>query len=122
MAESEFGVITPRPALAATGTLKLDAAKISATFANEGADRAVIGVPLEEDGTKGKMARICMKVAELLREQGIEVAEIDERYSSVEAESNLMQEDLKASQRRKLRDGEAASIILRRYLEELEKA
>jgi putative Holliday junction resolvase len=120
--ESEFGVVTPRPAITATGTLKLDAANLEAIFQKESADFVVLGLPVEEDGNVGKMARVCQTVAGLLREKGIRVDLVDERYSSIEAESNLRQEDLKASQRRKLRDGESAVIILERYLEGLEKA
>lgn len=122
IAESEFGVVTPRPALAASGTLKLDAANIEATFRRESADKVVLGLPIEEDGNLGKMARVCQTVAGLLRDKGIEVDFVDERYSSLEAESVLRHEDLKASQRRKLRDGEAAGILLERYLEGLEEA
>jgi putative Holliday junction resolvase len=121
VAESEFGVVTPRPALAATGTLKRDAENLEATFQRESADKVVLGMPVEEDGNLGKMARVCQTIADLLREKGIEVVLVDERYSSIEAESALRQEDLKASERRKLRDGEAAGILLERYLEGLEE-
>jgi putative Holliday junction resolvase len=121
VAESDFGVVTPRPALAATGTLKRDAENLEATFQRESADKVVLGMPVEEDGNLGKMARVCQTIADLLREKGIEVVLVDERYSSIEAESALRQEDLKASERRKLRDGEAAGILLERYLEGLEE-
>jgi len=121
VAESDFGVVTPRPALAATGTLKRDAENLEATFQRELADKVVLGMPVEEDGNLGKMARVCQTIADLLREKGIEVVLVDERYSSIEAESALRQEDLKASERRKLRDGEAAGILLERYLEGLEE-
>ncbi|MBC8065911.1 MAG: Holliday junction resolvase RuvX [Chlorobia bacterium] len=122
IAESEFGIITPKPSIDATGTLRRDAENLSIIFKKEEADRIVLGLPVEEDGNLGKMARVCQTMAENLRGYGIEVEMIDERYSSVEAETALRQEDLKASQRRKLRDGEAAGILLERYLENLEKA
>ena len=121
VAESEFGVVTPKAALSATGTLRLDADNLEAAFRKEAADKLVLGLPIEEDGGTGKMARVCETLANLLREKGIAVDMVDERYSSLEAESFLRQEDLKASERRKLRDGEAAAILLERYLEGLEK-
>lgn len=121
VAESDFGVVTPRAAIAATGTLKRDVENLEATFRRESADQVVLGLPIEEDGNLGKMARVCQTVAGLLRDKGIEVVLVDERYTSIEAEAALRQEDLKASQRRRLRDGESAGILLERYLEELEK-
>lgn len=122
IAESGFGVITPKPAITASGTLKTDAANLDQIARKEEAERIVIGLPVEEDGNLGKMARVCQTVADNLRGHGWHVDLVDERYSSKEAEAELRQEDLKASQRRKLRDGEAAGIILARYLESLEEA
>ena len=123
VAESEFNVVTPRPVLAASGTLKLDAEAIASLARREGADLVLVGLPIEEDGTVGKMARICQTVADHIRSAGLNVDTIDERYSSVEAEFLLREEkDLRASQRRKLRDGEAAGILLERYLEVHEEA
>lgn len=122
IAESGYGVITPKPTIEASGTLKTDAANLDRIARKEEAERLVIGLPVEEDGNLGKMARVCQTVAENLRTMGWQVDLVDERYSSREAEQTLLQEDLKASQRRKLRDGEAAGIILARYLESLEEA
>jgi len=122
VAEVEFGIITPRPALEASGTLARDAANLADIAKKEAVDRTVLGLPIEEDGNHGKMARVCQTVADHLRSLGQIVELVDERMSSVEAESHLRQEDLKASQRRKLRDGEAARILLERYIDNLEKA
>ncbi len=122
IAESEFGIITPKPTIEAMGTLKRDAENISQVAKKELADILVLGLPVEEDGNHGKMTRVCQTVAGLLREHGWTVEMVDERYSSIEAETALRQEDLRASQRRKLRDGESARILLERYLENLEKA
>lgn len=122
VAEVEFKIVTPRNPLEATGTLKRDAENLSALAKNEQADKIVLGLPIEEDGNRGKMARVCQTVADHLRGFGHEVELVDERMSSVEAENILRQEDLKASQRRKLRDGEAARILLERYIDTLEKA
>jgi len=121
VAESDFGIITPRPPLAATGTLARDAQNLAAIAKKEAVDRTILGLPIEEDGNHGKMARVCETVAEHLRKFGLTVDLVDERMSSVEAENSLRQEDLKASQRRKLRDGEAARILLERYIDHLEK-
>lgn len=120
--ESEFGVTTAKPAIDATGTLKRDAENLAVIAKKEQVDRIVLGLPVEEDGNHGKMARVCQTVADHIRGHGFQVDLVDERYSSIEAETTLRQEELKASQRRKLRDGEAARILLERYMENLEKA
>ena len=120
--ESEFGITAAKPAIDATGTLKRDAENLAGVARKEQVDMVVLGLPVEEDGNHGKMARVCQTVAEHIRGHGLKVDLVDERYSSVEAETALRQEDLRASQRRKLRDGEAARILLERYMENLEKA
>lgn len=120
--ETEFGVTTPRPALAASGTLAKDATEIDRIAKQEKVDEIILGFPIEEDGNVGKMARVCQSVAEKLNALGNKVELVDERLSSVEAEKELRQSDLKASERRKLRDGEAARILLERYMEQREKS
>jgi putative holliday junction resolvase len=116
IAESDLGIITPRPAIVASGTLKTDAGVLSEYAKREQAQAIVIGLPLEADGNEGRMARICRKVAEHLRDEGHLVHTVDETLSSVQAEAGLRELDLKASQRRKLRDGEAARVILERFI------
>jgi putative holliday junction resolvase len=118
LAEQEFGVVNPRPPLTAAGALKRDAEAIDALAKREGADALVVGLPVEESGDEGRMARVCRQLAEHLRNLGHTVHLVDETLSSVQAEEGLRRHDLKASQRRKLRDGEAASLILERYLHE----
>lgn len=122
VAEVEFKIVTPRNPLEATGILKRDAENLSGLAKKEQVDKIVLGLPIEEDGNHGKMARVCQTVADHLRALGHDLELVDERMSSVEAENLLRQEDLKASQRRKLRDGEAARILLERYIDTLEKA
>jgi putative Holliday junction resolvase len=121
IAESEFRVITPKPSLQATGTLLRDAQSIDLLAKREEVQAIILGLPIEEDGNHGKMARVCQTVATHLTSMGHRVELVDERYSSMEAERELRQTELKASQRRKLRDGEAAGILLERYLETLEE-
>jgi putative holliday junction resolvase len=116
IAETEVDIISPRPSLAASGTLKTDAAVLSEYAKRERAEAIVIGLPLEEGGEEGKMARICRTVARHLTDSGHTVHFVDETLSSVEADAGLREMGLKASQRRKLRDGEAARVILERYL------
>lgn len=113
--ESEFGVITPRPALRASGALQRDAQAISQLAKKEEAEQIVVGVPFHE--TEPKMARVCLQLAQHLRQIGWKVEEQDEAMTSLESETELRTQGLKASERRKHIDGEAASRILTRYFE-----
>ncbi len=113
--ESHPEVISPRPALAATGVLKQDAQSVDKIARREEVNVIVVGLPLE-DGEEGRMAIVCRKFGELLVEHGWLVQYEDESLSSVQAIANMADLDMKASLRKKRRDGEAAAIILERFL------
>jgi putative Holliday junction resolvase len=117
IAETEVGIVTPRAPLTASGTLKRDAEAIAIFAKREEVDAVVLGLPVEESGEEGRMARICRTLAEHIVGNGMKVHLVDESMTSVQAERSLMDEGLKASQRRKLKDGEAAALILERYLD-----
>lgn len=116
--DSDSRLPSPRPTLSASGKLKSDAISLGQLAAKEYADAIVLGLPLEPDGTEGRLARICRQLAGHLTELGKQVHLTDERLSSIEAQDRLFVEDLKASQRKKRLDSEAACIILERYLSE----
>jgi putative Holliday junction resolvase len=115
--ETGFEIASPRPPMTASGALSKDALAISNLAKKEHVETIVVGLPLE-DGEEGRMARICRQLADHLTSLGHKVEFVDESMSSVEAERTLLNDDLKASQRRKLRDGEAARLILERYMHE----
>jgi putative holliday junction resolvase len=86
-------------------------------------DMAVVGLPYNVDGSDSNMTGAARSfAAELGRRFGIEVALVDERYSSLEAESRL-----KAARESGLRrgrvaksdiDAAAACVILERWFTE----
>ena len=116
--DSEVGLPTLRPTIEAAGSLKKDANRIAEFAKKEKADAVVLGLPLES-GEEGRMARICQTLAGHLRDDhGVQVFLVDESLTSVGAEQVLLTTGMKASQRKKLRDGEAAAQILERYLRE----
>lgn len=115
--ESEFSLASPRPALSASGKLATDAESISQKGKAEEADLIVIGIPFNESDTR--MERACRKLGELLEDKNWNVRYVDETLTSIEAESRIMgSTDLTAAQRRKVRDGEAACLILERFFNE----
>ena len=116
LGESMPQVVSPRPALEASGKLATDALAVSALGKREAAEAIVIGLPVELDGTEGRMARVMRQFGALIAAEGWRVEFVDESFTSVEAETTLLAADLKGSERRKRRDGEAACRILERYL------
>ena len=116
-ADDAHGIPSPLPVLAASGTLAKDAAAIVQTARKQEAEMAVVGLPLNDDGTDSKMARICRMLGTQIESQGLKVAYVDESFTSAQAESALGEMGLKASQVRRQVDGEAAARILVRYME-----
>lgn len=116
--ESATGIASPKPSQTSKEGLKPNAELILAEAARESAEAIVVGVPLAEDGEETPMSRVCRKLADLLREAGIKVFEVDESMTSVTAESRLREHDWTEAQRRKRRDGEAACLILERFFAE----
>ena len=114
--DEAVGLPSALPALQASGKLKVDAEAIALLAKRQEVSKVVLGLPLE-DGVEGKMARIMRQLGGHLEKDGLVVEYVDETLTSVEAEASLRETDMKASQRRKARDGEAACLILERYLD-----
>ena len=114
--DDTVGLPSALPALSASGKLKVDAQAIALLAKRQETLKVVLGLPLE-NGAEGKMARIMRQLGGHLESAGLVVDYVDETLTSVEAEASLRETDMKASQRRKARDGEAACRILERYLD-----
>ena len=88
-----------------------------------GPDLVVVGVPYNEDGSPGSLAPRADAFAQALRERyGLEVARIDERYSSTAAHSLLREQRASGQRRRQLGKGDidsaAAAVMLASWLEQ----
>jgi putative Holliday junction resolvase len=82
--------------------------------------QVVIGLPQNMNGSLGEMALEVLAFARTLEEKlNLRVIPFDERLTSSEAERVLIQADLSRRQRRGLRDGLAAVLILQSYLDSL---
>ena len=111
----------PLPAIAATGAARM--AAIAELVHEWRPERLVVGLPL---GNDGGVHRLGQKVARFARELEtrfcLPVAQVDERYTSTEAESRMRdavgaRRAAQASRARKL-DSYAAQLILQQYLDE----
>ncbi|MFA4967985.1 MAG: Holliday junction resolvase RuvX [Sulfuritalea sp.] len=78
----------------------------------------LVGRPLNEDGTPHEMTARCERFANQLRGRfRLPVEQVDERFSSTEADANLRQRGLSWQERKARVDAEAALIILQSWFE-----
>ena len=89
-----------------------------AFFARErDAEKFVLGLPKNMDGTEGPRAALYREFAEMLRERtGMDVVLWDERRTTIEAHNILSAGGKKMKSHRKNVDAVAASLILEGYL------
>jgi putative Holliday junction resolvase len=79
---------------------------------------AVVGLPLNMDGTEGASARLARGFAGRLGAAlGLAVELQDERLSTFEAEDRLRRQGLTARDRKAVVDAEAAAVILQDWLD-----
>jgi putative Holliday junction resolvase len=84
-----------------------------------GADRVVLGLPLDPEGHEADAARRARAFGERLGQHlGLPIELIDESYSTVEAEEVLLAADVSRARRRTVIDKLAASVILQRWLDQ----
>jgi len=80
--------------------------------------RAVLGLPLNMDGTEGPSARLARAFAPRLEAAlGVPVELFDERLSTFEAEVRLRERGVTGRAQRAAVDAEAAAVILQGWLE-----
>lgn len=95
-----------------------DLAAIAEVARDYEVSRAVLGLPLNMDGTEGPSARLARGFAPRLEAAlGVPVELFDERLSSFEAESRLRARGVSARAQRGQVDAEAAAVILQGWLD-----
>ncbi len=95
-----------------------DLAEISGAAREYEVDRAVLGLPLNMDGTEGSSARLARTFAPKLEAAlGVPVELFDERLSTFEAETRLRDRGLSVKDARARVDAEAAAVILQGWLD-----
>jgi putative Holliday junction resolvase len=111
----------PLPAIAAAGAARM--AAIGKLVDEWRPERLVVGLPLGADGGAHRLAQKVARFAhELEARFRLPVAQVDERYTSAEAESRVREafgarRAAQASRARKL-DSYAAQLILQQYFDE----
>lgn len=98
-------------------SLKRDLAALNARLRELEANRVIVGLPLNMDGTAGPAARAAEQFAQHLRDAtGLEVELHDERLSTFEAAERLKTAS-KRDRSRAMIDAVAAVVILESWLE-----
>lgn len=93
------------------------AEKVAAAAKEAGAERIVLGLPKNMDGSEGFRAEACRAFAELLAgATGLDVTLRDERLTTVSAHGILNATDTRGKKRKQTVDAVAAVLILEEYL------
>ncbi len=104
--------------LSATGE-EADAGGLSELAKSLGAERIVVGLPRNMDGSEGERAQAARQLAENLASRtGLPVILWDERLTTKGAERMLIAADLSRARRRRIIDQQAAQWILQSYLDQ----
>lgn len=95
------------------------AERLAAIALESGVEEVVLGFPLHMDGSEGSSAKECRKLSDALRTliPGIRLVLVDERLSSLRAESILRERGEKTRGRKERLDQVAASVLLQEYLD-----
>jgi putative Holliday junction resolvase len=111
--EPELGTAHPLPAIAAPGF------DMIAKLVSEWRPAAlVVGLPVAEQGIHPLARRVERFARQLEGRFRLPVARIDERFTSVEAESRLRGTTKKSGMKKTSIDSVAAQLILEQYLDE----
>lgn len=85
-----------------------------------GAEKIVVGLPVNMDGSLGERAQTCTEIAkEIQNKSNIETVLQDERGTTVTAHNYLNQNNVRGKKRKETVDAVAAVIILEDYLRSL---
>ncbi|MCP3938312.1 MAG: Holliday junction resolvase RuvX [Actinomycetia bacterium] len=118
LSNTEGTLATPFDTVVRTGDMGRDHRAIKVLVDEAEAEVVVVGLPLSLDGTDGPQAIKYRKEAiRMAKVVGVPVEVHDERFTTVTADSYLMEADLDSRQRRKVIDKVAATVMLQDWLD-----
>ncbi len=94
-----------------------DLAALATIVEGRGICEAVVGLPLNLDGSPGAMTAEADRIVGALERMGLVVHREDERLTTVDAERMLIESDLSRRRRKQVVDKIAATYILQDYLD-----
>ena len=90
--------------------------KICQTAKAENAEKIVVGLPKNMDGSEGERALKCREIAQkIAKKSGISIVMQDERCTTVSAHNALNDNNVRGKKRKGVVDAVAATIILEDY-------
>ena len=117
-----FAISDPDGRLALSLPTQFDVTPVDAAQVAEehGAEKILVGLPLNMDGTEGPAARRSLAfIDELKLLVSVPVEPWDERLSTAEADARMRQQGLDRRDRHRRADAAAAIVILESYLRRL---
>jgi putative Holliday junction resolvase len=115
--ESGF-LARPLDAYVRTRSMKTDLDHLAQLASKYDVAAIVVGLPLNMDGSKGEMAMEVESFVEHLRvATNVDIHLWDERLTSEQAERVLLEGNVSRRDRKRLRDGVAATLILQGFLD-----
>ena len=106
-----------------TGDFQRDIAALCEIAASRGAVCAVVGLPLNEDGTESVQSEKTRRFAAALERAGLTIVFEDERYTTRAARGDLLEMGVsrKKDKKKKQVDSIAAAYILESYLAKIKQ-
>ena len=99
-------------------SVRQDTDQLAKIVAEHGIEELVVGLPYELDGSEERSARLARQIGTAIGERtGLPVRYVDERYSSVDAERQLIEAGMSRARRKQVIDQAAAVLILQSYLD-----
>ena len=118
--DAETRIASPATTLPATGTPQRDAHAVADWARGHDLHAAVVGLPLNMDGSAGTQARLTTTFAQALRDHtGWRIELFDERLTTYQADRQLRDAGLPPARRKQHRDALAAQIILQGFFDTL---
>lgn len=101
-----------------SGSLKKDLAYLNQIIQSHGVQKIILGLPINMDGSEGKMAGKVRSFGQALEEAtGLKIIFWDERLSTNTATRVLLEADLSRQKRKEKIDQVAAVVILQNFLD-----
>jgi putative Holliday junction resolvase len=118
LSDETLSLANPLPFIANNGSVKKIAEQLRALITEKNVTLTIIGVPRNMDGSYGPSAEKARNFSGQLRGLlQIEIKNVDERLSTVEASRRLHEAGKSAKQQKTLIDSNSARVMLQSYLD-----